>query len=48
MINLQLAINLKVPHGWALCEKFHMIEHHLIFIDQRKNVFEMNLILELI
>ena len=43
MNNLQLATNLKVPHDWASFEKSHMIGHHLIFVDQRKNVFDFRI-----
>ena len=43
MNNLQLAIPVKVPHGWVPFEKSHMIGHYLIFVDQRKNVIDFGI-----
>ena len=43
MNNLRLAIHLKVSHGWTPFEKSHMIGHHLIFVDKRKNVFDFGI-----
>ena len=43
MNNLWLVTHLKVPHDWAPFERSHMIRHHLIFVDQRKNVFDFGI-----
>ena len=43
MNNLRLATNLKVSHGWAPFEKFDMIIDHLIFVKQRKNIFDFDM-----
>ena len=47
MNNLRLATYLKVSQGWAPFEKLHMIGHHLIFVDQRKNVFDFGIYMKM-